>query len=67
MRAIAQDLETLDELCYRATGRTAGVVEATLAANPKIALLDPHLPAGTLVQIIVPPTPPKRNTINLWD
>ena len=67
MQATAQDLETMDELCYRTAGRTAGVVEATLAANPGIAALGPHLPAGTVVQIVVPPTTKNRNTINLWD
>lgn len=66
MQATAQDLETLDELCMRITGRTAGVVEATLAANPGIAERT-HLAAGTVVQIVEPATQKTRNTINLWD
>jgi phage tail protein X len=66
MQATAQDLETLDELCMRITGRTAGVVEATLAANPGIAN-NMHLYAGQVVQIVAPPFQTKRNTINLWD
>lgn len=67
MRAVAQDYEMLDELCRRTTGATAEVVEATLAANPGLAKLGPRLPAGTVVQIVVPPKRNKKQTINLWD
>lgn len=67
MRAIAQDYEMLDELCRRTTGSTAKVVEATLAANPGLAKLGPRLPAGTVVQIVVPPKRTQKQTINLWD
>lgn len=47
---IANDHETVDALCMRTLGRTAGVVEATLAINPGLAAKGPHLPAGTVVQ-----------------
>jgi phage tail protein X len=67
MRAVAQDHEMLDELCRRTTGATADVVEATLAANPGLAMLGPRLPAGTVVQIVVPPKRTKKQAINLWD
>lgn len=67
MRAIAQQHEMLDELCRRTTGNTAEVVEATLAANPGLAKLGPRLPAGTVVQIVVPPKRNTKQTINLWD
>ena len=36
---IANDHETVDALCMRTLGRTAGVVEATLAINPGLALV----------------------------
>ena len=64
MRAVAQQHEMLDELCRRTTGATAEVVEA---ANPGLAKLGPRLPAGTVVQIVVPPKRTKKQTINLWD
>ena len=47
---IAHDHETVDALCMRTLGATAGVVEATLAINPGLAAKGPHLPAGTVAQ-----------------
>lgn len=51
MFARANQGETLDALCLRVVGRTAGVVESALAANPGLADLGPVLPIGTPVQL----------------
>lgn len=60
--------DTLDAVCWRHYGRTAGVVELALEANPGLADLGPVLPLGTLIKL--PPAPPareERRTIQLWD
>ena len=67
MRAIANDRETLDELCMRHLGTTRGVVEATLEKNPGLARLGTSLPAGLAVDLAEPDTTTTRPTINLWD
>ncbi|MGO1068414.1 tail protein X [Lysobacter sp. CA199] len=69
MRAYAAQGETLDALCWRVLGRTAGVVEAAIAANPGLADLGPVLPHGTPVDLPDPVarTPQTRPLIQLWD
>ncbi|WP_439652450.1 tail protein X [Morganella morganii] len=37
MKIIALQGETLDALCYRVTGQTAGIVEQALELNPGLA------------------------------
>lgn len=65
--AHAQQGDTLDALCWRTYGRTAGVVEAVLAANPGIADLGPVLPHGTRVQLPDQPAAAEyRQQVNLW-
>jgi phage tail protein X len=65
---IAHDHETVDALCMRTLGATAGVVEATLAINPGLAAKGPHLPAGTVVQLPAITAAQKTiQTIQLWD
>lgn len=64
----AQQGDTVDMLCLRHLGTTAGVTEATYALNPGLATLGPVLPLGR--RVILPdlptaPTAPK--TISLWD
>ncbi|RKU01830.1 phage tail protein [Burkholderia sp. Nafp2/4-1b] len=49
--------DTLDALCWRHYGSTAGTVEAVLEANPGLAELGPVLPMGTVVAL------PSRETI----
>ena len=66
VRALQDD--TLDLLCWRHLGTTAGVVETALALNPGIASIGALLPAGHLVTLpdaapVVAATP----MINLWD
>ena len=46
MNVIAHQGDTLDTLCQRHYGRTEGVVEAVLLANPGLAELGVVLPHG---------------------
>lgn len=57
--------DTVDLICWRHYGRTAGITESVLAANPGIAAM-PHLPMGT--QVILPELAPEaqRDIIQLW-
>ncbi|MCF6782575.1 tail protein X [Stutzerimonas stutzeri] len=64
----AQQGDTLDALCWRHYGRTAGVVEQVLDANPGLADLGPVIPHGTLVQLPEQPVrAEQRQAVNLWD
>lgn len=64
----AKDGEMVDEICQLYYGRTSGVVEQVLAANPGLAELGPRLPAGALVELpeIEEPTTNVRYPA-LWD
>lgn len=66
-QATAHDHELLDALAWRRLGHTAGVVEATLAANPGLAAKGPELRAGQQVTLVQPDSATTRATINLWD
>lgn len=59
--------DTLDALCYRVYGRTAGVVEAVLLVNPGLAERGVILPHGTVVTLPVIDTAPASETVQLWD
>lgn len=64
----AQQNETVDALCWRHYGRTAGVTEAVLEANPGLADYGPILPQGLTVQMPEARTAaPQRQMVNLWD
>ena len=64
----AQQSDTVDALCWRHYGRTAGVTEAVLEANPGLADHGPTLPQGLLVQIPeAQAAAQQRRTVNLWD
>lgn len=65
VRAIQGD--TVDRICYRYYGRTAGVTEAVLEANPGLAKLGPILPMGTLVKMPAVEAKPTKQTVSLWD
>ncbi len=68
MRVMAVQGDTLDQLCWRHLGRTQGVVEATLEANPHLAALGTVLPAGTWVDLVLPAQARSTTeTIKLWD
>lgn len=63
----ARQGDTVDLICYRHYGHTAGVTEAVLAANPGLADLGATLPIGTPVRLPAPPTASIRPTVKLWD
>lgn len=69
MQVAAMDGETLDELCWRSVGRTAGVTEAALELNPGLAESGPQLAEGTIVTLpdAVTAAPAIRETVQLWD
>ncbi|MBF7683869.1 tail protein X [Acinetobacter sp. B5B] len=60
--------DSIDSICWRYYGRSSGVVEMVLQANPKLAVFDAILPMGTDVLLPDISTPQKTvTTINLWD
>ena len=61
--------DTLDLLCWRHMGTTAGVVEEAYRINPGLADQGPILPEGIAVTLPERPasTPATRETVNLWD
>ncbi|MNB56921.1 Phage Tail Protein X [compost metagenome] len=64
----AQQSDTVDALCWRHYGRTAGVTEAVLEANPGLANFGATLPQGILVQMPeVPALAPMRQMLKLWN
>jgi len=64
---IAHQGDTVDALCWRHYGRTAGVVEAVLEANPRLADLGPVLPHGQRVTLPEQAPQPQTQTVQLWD
>ncbi|MDV5384615.1 MULTISPECIES: tail protein X [Pseudomonas] len=63
-----QQNDTVEALCWRHYGRTAGVAEAVLDANPGLASHGPVLPAGLLVTLPdIQTSAPERPTVSLWD
>lgn len=68
MLARALQGDTVDALCLRHLGATAGVTEQAYGLNPGLADLGPVLPMGTAV--VLPDQAPAAATaslINLWD
>ena len=64
----ANQNDTVDSLCWRYYGRTAGVTEAVLQANPGLADYGPVLPLGLVVNMPEAQTSaPQRQMVNLWD
>ncbi len=65
---IANQGDTVDAICWRYYGRTAGVTEAVLDANPSLADLGPVIPHGTAVTLPdAAPQAEQRQVVNLWD
>jgi len=68
MKVRAQQQDTIDALCWRHLGVTAGVVEKALQLNPGIAKSGAFIPHG---QVVILPDPPTTTatvpTIQLWD
>lgn len=68
MKVTAQQGDTLDQLCQRHLGRTGGVVEAALEANPGLAALGPVLPMGTPVTLPDQASAAAQTSLlQLWD
>lgn len=70
MQVRTQQNDTLDLICWRYLGTTAGVVEATLALNPGLASYGPILPQGIIIELPDPETVTGMNiteTVQLWD
>lgn len=71
MRVVAMQGDTIDALCHRHLGTTAGMVEQALELNYGISLHGPVLPPGTVVVLPDVPTPSAgavtRPLIQLWD
>lgn len=66
VRSIQND--TIDLICWRYYGRSIGVVEKVLDANPKLASIGAILPIGTEVNLPDLAAPQQiTQTIQLWD
>ncbi|MDE3738596.1 tail protein X [Pseudomonas resinovorans] len=66
-QVIARQGDTLDAICWRHYGRTAGVTEAVLEANPGLADLGAVLPLGTPIHLPPQAPQPQRRVVQLWD
>ena len=62
----AQQGDTVDALCWRYYGRTAGVTETVLLANPGLADHGPTLPHGCLVELPEIRIAAEQNMVQLW-
>ncbi len=67
MKAYALQGDTLDVICARYYGRTEGVVETVLEANPGLSELGVILPHGTALELPDVDSAPVTETINLWE
>lgn len=67
MKVHAMQGDTLDAICARYYGRTEGVVETVLQANPGLSELGVILPHGTAIDLLDVETSPTAETLNLWD
>ncbi|EPC02409.1 tail protein X [Litchfieldella anticariensis FP35 = DSM 16096] len=64
----AHQRDTLDAICHRVFGQTAGITEQVLELNPGIAELGPVLPQGTPVRLPdITQQPQRTKTVQLWD
>lgn len=63
----AQQGDTVDQICQRYYGRTAGITEAVLEANPSLADAGVILPHGKAVKLPDTAPPAKTQTVQLWD
>jgi phage tail protein X len=64
----ARQGDTVDALCQRVHGRTAGLTETVYAANPGLADLGPILPNGTAVELpdTAAAVTTETATVQLW-
>lgn len=62
-----KDGDMVDAICHRHYGRTAGVVEAVLEANPGLADEGSVLAAGVAILLPDLPDPEPDEGVSLWD
>ncbi|MFP1923892.1 tail protein X [Lonsdalea quercina] len=67
MKVRAQQYDTVDALCWRYYGRTQGMTEQVLNANPGLAEYGPFLPHGLWVTLPDVVSAPVQQTVQLWD
>lgn len=67
MRVRTVQGDTVDSVCQRIYGRTAGVTEAVFEANSGLADLGPVLPHGTVIDLPDTPPQPAVQRLQLWD
>lgn len=67
MIVIAQQGDTVDALCQRHLGDTAGVTEQVFDLNPGLAALGAILPMGTRVELPDVQAKPEKPLIKLWE
>jgi len=67
MQVRSRQGDTVDAICWRIYGRTAGITEQVLAANKGLAELGPVLPIGTVITMPEQIAPAEKTMINLWD
>lgn len=68
MQVRATQGDTVDLICQRIFGRTAGITESVLATNPGLADLGASIPAGTLITLPEPAqaAQPTVQLVQLW-
>jgi phage tail protein X len=60
--------DTVDFICWRQYGRTIGVVERVLNANPGLAEMGEILPIGTLIELPnIIENMQQNQMVKLWD
>jgi phage tail protein X len=64
---IARQGDTLDLICYRHLGATAGVTEAAIELNPHLPPIGEIVPVGTRVKLPDRPIADIASRVNLWD
>lgn len=67
MRVRTVQGDTVDSVCQRIYGRTAGVTEAVFEANLGLADLGLVLPHGTVIDLPDTPPQPAVQRVQLWD
>lgn len=59
--------DTVDLICWRVYGATAGITERVLDTNPGLADHGPVLPIGTRVTLPAQAPAAPAKTLKLWD
>ena len=67
MKVRAQQHDTVDAICWRHYGRTQGMAELVLNANPGLAELGPFLPHGHEIELPDQTPAAVARTIQLWE